>query len=320
MEPLNWVENQSELISIDNEIKILGCASKDLEKYLFSVKDITQLQPKGTEMVQTEVRCILKLCTNGMSSLGEVLEEISSLTNSANSHMGIIRNTLETIDEEKLSECQTLLTKMGIPYYVVDSLDFEAESVCASLCESKHVDFVMSEDSDACLFGDLEIPIIQKYHKDKNDPWKVLEVDLRQACIEMGLSKSEFLDLCILSGCDFSSTIVGIGPAKGYKLIKQFGSIEKILENNTKLETRELFNPELARDVFKRKWIPPTNFLLNQSNIQEIYERKKNHTNELSTYKEFNEWISQLSSSKGIKQRVESTQNIGSDVPNFTNF
>lgn len=41
----------------------------------------------------------------------------------------------------------------------------------------------------------------------------------------------QFIDLCILLGCDYCGTIKGIGPKRAIDLIKQHGSIEEILEN-----------------------------------------------------------------------------------------
>lgn len=42
---------------------------------------------------------------------------------------------------------------------------------------------------------------------------------------------SQFIDLCILLGCDYCGTIKGIGPKRAIDLIKLHGSIEEILDN-----------------------------------------------------------------------------------------
>ncbi|RXN28247.1 flap endonuclease 1 [Labeo rohita] len=47
----------------------------------------------------------------------------------------------------------------------------------------------------------------------------------------MGLTHQQFIDLCILLGCDYCDTIKGIGPKRAIDLIKQHDSIEEILEN-----------------------------------------------------------------------------------------
>jgi len=47
----------------------------------------------------------------------------------------------------------------------------------------------------------------------------------------MELTMNEFIDLCILLGCDYCDTIRGIGPVKAYDLIKKHKSIEEILKH-----------------------------------------------------------------------------------------
>ena len=47
----------------------------------------------------------------------------------------------------------------------------------------------------------------------------------------LGITYDQFIDLCILLGCDYCGNIKGIGPKKSVELIKQYGSIEEILQN-----------------------------------------------------------------------------------------
>ena len=42
---------------------------------------------------------------------------------------------------------------------------------------------------------------------------------------------SQFIDLCILLGCDYCDSIKGIGPKRAIELIKQHRSIEEILKH-----------------------------------------------------------------------------------------
>merc|ERR1719272_1426562 len=41
---------------------------------------------------------------------------------------------------------------------------------------------------------------------------------------------TQFIDFCILSGCDYCDTIKGIGPSTAIKMIIEHGSLEKVLE------------------------------------------------------------------------------------------
>ncbi|XP_031651168.1 flap endonuclease 1-like [Oncorhynchus kisutch] len=47
---------------------------------------------------------------------------------------------------------------------------------------------------------------------------------------DINLTHEQFIDLCVLLGCDYCGTIKGIGPKRAIDLIKH-GSIEEILEN-----------------------------------------------------------------------------------------
>lgn len=64
----------------------------------------------------------------------------------------------------------------------------------------------------------------------------------------------EFIDLCILLGCDYCESIKGIGPKKALDLIREHKNIETILAN---LDTEKYKVPENwefaeARELFKR--------------------------------------------------------------------
>lgn len=40
----------------------------------------------------------------------------------------------------------------------------------------------------------------------------------------------QFIDLCILCGCDYTGKITNIGPVRAYDLIKKHKNIETILD------------------------------------------------------------------------------------------
>lgn len=45
------------------------------------------------------------------------------------------------------------------------------------------------------------------------------------------MTMEQFIDMCILLGCDYCETIRGVGPKKAFELITKYKSIENILEN-----------------------------------------------------------------------------------------
>merc|ERR1719160_1284414 len=60
---------------------------------------------------------------------------------------------------------------------------------------------------------------------------QIFEVNLKIALDQLGITMDQFIDFCILSGCDYCDTIRGVGPNTAIKQIMQHGSIEKVIEN-----------------------------------------------------------------------------------------
>ena len=44
------------------------------------------------------------------------------------------------------------------------------------------------------------------------------------------LTRESFVDFALLLGTDFSQRIKNVGPARAYRFIKEYGSIERIIE------------------------------------------------------------------------------------------
>ena len=57
------------------------------------------------------------------------------------------------------------------------------------------------------------------------------EYNLDNILSNLSLSHSEFVDLSILCGCDYTSKIGGIGPHTALKLIKKYKNIESIIND-----------------------------------------------------------------------------------------
>lgn len=62
----------------------------------------------------------------------------------------------------------------------------------------------------------------------------------------------QFIDLCILLGCDYTDSIRGIGPKRAMELIEKHKSIECILKNidKEKYPAPQNWNYEGARNLF----------------------------------------------------------------------
>lgn len=180
-------------------------------------------------------------------------------------------------------DCKRLLTLMGIP--VIDAPS-EAEAQCAQLCKEGLVYGISTEDMDSLTLGTprllrhLMAPAAQKV--------SVLEFEHDKLLQELNLTNDEFIDLCILCGCDYTEKIPGIGPVRALNLIQKHKCIEKILENldPERHKVPDPFPFQEARKLFKEpdvlkgsenpviKWKAPDeegliNFLVKEKNFDE---------------------------------------------------
>ncbi|XP_049404889.1 flap endonuclease 1 isoform X2 [Solanum stenotomum] len=145
-------------------------------------------------------------------------------------------------------DCKKLLRLMGVPAVEAPS---EAEAQCAALCKAEKVYAVASEDMDSLTFG------APKFLRHLMDPSSkkipVMEFDISKVLEGLELSMDQFIDLCILCGCDYCDSIRGIGPQTALKLVRQHGSMESILENINKerYQIPDDWPYEEARRLFK---------------------------------------------------------------------
>ena len=101
---------------------------------------------------------------------------------------------------------------MGVP---VITAPCEAEAQCAELAKKKKVYATATEDMDALTFRTPKLVRRLTFSqgggsKDKQQP--ILELDLETVLAGLELTYEQFVDLCILCGCDYCSTIKGVGP------------------------------------------------------------------------------------------------------------
>lgn len=129
------------------------------------------------------------------------------------------------VTREHNAECQRLLKLMGIPYIIAPT---EAEAQCAVLARAGKVYAAASEDMDTLCF---DSPILLRhltFSEQRKEP--IQEIHLDKVLTGLGMERKQFVDLCILLGCDYLDPIPKVGPSTALKLIKDHGSLEKVVE------------------------------------------------------------------------------------------
>lgn len=150
------------------------------------------------------------------------------------------------VTREQNEQTQKLLTLMGIPIVLAPS---EAEATCAALCRDGKVYASATEDADCLTFGTKIL--IRNLMATEAQKRQILEVDLSVALQQLNVTMDQFIDFCILSGCDYCDTLKGIGPSTAIKMLMQHGSLEAVLENIDKDKIPSNFDYATARQFFQ---------------------------------------------------------------------
>lgn len=150
------------------------------------------------------------------------------------------------VTQKHNDDCKKLLRLMGLPVIEAPS---EAEAQCAQLCKDGKVYAVATEDMDALTFASPRLI----RHLSSGSSEQTQEYNLEKVLKGLELdSQDEFIDLCILMGCDYCDSIKGIGGKKGLDLIKKYKNIEKIVENLPKKdEVPKDWSLDVVRKLFK---------------------------------------------------------------------
>lgn len=154
---------------------------------------------------------------------------------------------LVKVTRQHADEAKQLLKLMGIPYIEAPC---EAEAQCAAMVKAGLVYATATEDMDALTFGSNILLRHLTFSEARKMP--VQEIHLDKVLEGLNLTHSEFVDLCILLGCDYTDSIRGVGPKRSIELIKQHKSIESILKtlDKSKYPPPDNWNYIGARDLF----------------------------------------------------------------------
>lgn len=146
-------------------------------------------------------------------------------------------------DFEKIKE---VFSAIGVPYNIAEG---EAEQLCAALAREGLVDAVYSTDRDALVHG---CPVlITKFIGNDRVTVNFLKIILEK----IKLTQEQFIDLCIMSGCDYNNhtRIPRLGIIKAYKLLRDYESIDNLPSKYNP----SVLNYRRARELFAPQKCPP---------------------------------------------------------------
>jgi len=168
-----------------------------------------------------------------------------------------------------VEDAKKLLELLGIPWIQAPS---EGEAQAAYMSAKGDVWAAASQDYDAILFGaprlirNVTITGRRKLPRKEVYIEVVPEiVELNQVLRELNITREQLVDLGILIGTDFNPEgVKGVGPKTALKLIRQYGSLEKIpfelkgTDFPVNLdEIREIFLKPKTTEKYTLEWNQP---------------------------------------------------------------
>ncbi|CAB9507084.1 Flap endonuclease 1 [Seminavis robusta] len=142
--------------------------------------------------------------------------------------------------QKENEDCMRLLELMGVP---IVKAPCEAEAQAAALAKAGLVYATGTEDMDALTFA---TPVLLRKMTFANASKSTIQqMDYKAAIDGLELTHEQFVDLCIMLGCDYCDSIKGVGPKTALKLIREHGNIETILK---KIDRKKFTVPDA--------WVP----------------------------------------------------------------
>ncbi|CAL6014137.1 Flap_endonuclease 1 [Hexamita inflata] len=146
------------------------------------------------------------------------------------------------VGPEQYQQAVTLLNALGIQCIVATG---EAEALAVALNRAGMVDAVASSDLDCVAYASKVF--VRNLATDKD----IIEIQHDKALEELKMDRDQFVDFCILLGCDYVPTIPSVGPKTAFQLIQKFKNIENILaDKEYKIEPDYLQKVIGAREIF----------------------------------------------------------------------
>ena len=153
------------------------------------------------------------------------------------------------IKKEYIDDLKHMFGLMGVSYIHADG---EAEAYASELCRLGFVDAVMTEDMDTLSYG---CPLLFRTCIDKSikRPDIVTVFNFEKILEDFKMNHDEFIDMCILCGCDYCPTIPKVGPVRAMKYIHKYSNIENLINSDEKIIIPEEFKNKYvaSRGLFK---------------------------------------------------------------------
>lgn len=179
-----------------------------------------------------------EMSTERMQELRDELEvEERELQRQKTSHQG----AAESVSEEMYGETRDLLRLFGIPYL---QAPMEAEAQCAFLNKESVVDGIITEDSDAFLFGAQTV-----YRRLFSEGQFAEAYEATDIVSKLGLNRDLLIQLAYLLGSDYTIGVRGVGVVNSMEILEAFPGEKGLKEFREWTKQVTVFDKEPDKEV-----------------------------------------------------------------------
>jgi flap endonuclease-1 len=194
--------------------------------------------------IKNEIEALKNVGENENNDMEEKKKQIMVM----NFKLAKAKKKLIYVTPENIKELKYMLDLMNIQFIQANG---EADSVCSKLNSNGIVDMVLSDDMDLLVTGTKIL--LRDYCLGHN---KITVYNTDTILDKLELNSDQWVDFCILCGCDYSKRIRGMGPNNSFKYIKECGNIETIVSNYVGADKKfkdlpNNFNYGNARELMK---------------------------------------------------------------------
>lgn len=150
-------------------------------------------------------------------------------------------------------ESKKILQACGIPIIMAPE---EAEAQCVALQQQGKVDYVISTDYDALLYGASHLirQLTFSTRTRVNGKWRTVKpdlthIDLQSNLATLRISRTQLIDLSILLGNDYYPGIAGIGPKKALSSVQHYKSLENMMKGHPQLFNNAHLNRSQVKQI-----------------------------------------------------------------------
>jgi 5'-3' exonuclease len=211
-----------------------------------------------------ELKCQIEEYVN-LSDMNDMND--SQELNALESKKEKLQKRIKKIKVNDLYNIYKMFDMLSVPYI---KAEYEADALCAKLFKENIITACMSDDMDMLALG---CGSTIKFHEGK-----LIEFDLLKIKQDLEFDQEQFIDMCIMFGCDYLHHPFRLNCNDVYEMIKKHGSLLDALFSNE----HEIFNMNnnnvnvigehyyRVKDIYmhthKNETIPP-----------DLYDFKMNH-------------------------------------------